>query len=72
MTKFEKASKIVTLLRDKYNISYIDNRLDWSYWSCFQVIKPIMSIDEIIDIFDDLDIYVIITYPNGHKKMMLK
>lgn len=72
MTNFEKASKIVKILKDKYNITYIDNRIDWTYFNCFQVIKPILSIDDIIDAYEDQDIFVILTYPDGHKKMILK
>ena len=72
MTPFEKASKTVSVLINKYSLKYLDNRLDWSYFNCFQEVKPILSIDEIIEAYEDRDIFVIITYPDGHKKMILE
>lgn len=69
--KLNKMRKLINILKYKYNIKYISSNLDWSYFNVFELVRPIYSIDEIIEMFEDEEEYQIYTFPNGNKKMIL-
>lgn len=61
MKKIEKATNILVQLKYKYNFKYIDSRYQFEYFNIFKNIETYgLSVDDIIDIFEDQEIHVIL------------